>query len=119
MNRRILQLAEVIKRVLVHYTQTHPLCSASGQTFFVTVTQVRLSGDYAWADVFVSLLYGKDSSYEAFWETLQDRASAMRHYVAQNAGLKRTPQLRFIYDDSFDRAMRTESLLNSSAYTKQ
>lgn len=113
MNRRVLQIAEVIKRVLGQYLQVHPVENGSGSCISVTVTQVVLSKDYGWADVFVAPLYGQDIDPDVFLEVMRGRLKLMRHHLAREANLKRTPQLRIIYDESFEKAMRTEQILRS------
>ena len=117
MSRRVLQIAEVIKRVLGYYMQAYPVKDATGARLSITVTQVVLSKDYGWADVFVSPLYGQKVSVEECMALMQERLKPMRHYLARSANLKRTPQLRVIYDESFDKAMRTEQLLCSELST--
>ena len=113
MNRRVLQMAEVIKRVLGQYLQVHPVENEAGERISVTVTQVVLSKDYGWAHVFVAPLYGQKVASEDFIKIMQERVKPMRHHLAQSANLKRTPQLRIVYDESFERAMRTEHILRS------
>ena len=111
--RRALQLAEVTKRVLGTCLQEYPILDSAGASIPITITQVVLSNDYGWADVFVAPLYGVQKSADVVLEALKGHGKFLRKYLAHNACMKRTPQLRFIYDESFDRAMRCEQLLDA------
>jgi len=42
----------------------------------------------------------------------------IRYYLGKHAHMKRIPELRFLYDDSFETAMRTEHLLRSTRKTE-
>jgi ribosome-binding factor A len=86
---------------------------------FVTVTDVRTSSDLRHARVYVSVLGASGgSSDEAEREdTLAGLQSAHGHLqgcVARELHLKRTPTLEFHYDDTTDRALRLESLIDEN-----
>lgn len=77
---------------------------------FVTVTGVKTSPDLRHARVYVSVL-GDEETREA---TLQGLASAhgfLQSRLASELSLKHTPALDFEYDDSVDRGMRINQLL--------
>lgn len=79
---------------------------------FVTVTDVRTSADLSHARVYVSVL-GDEPAREATLEGLGSAHGYMQRRVASELRLKRTPTLDFVYDDTTDRAMRLEELLDS------
>jgi ribosome-binding factor A len=87
---------------------------------FVTVTDVRTSPDLSHARVYVSVLSldagaGGVSTSEERETTLDGLNSAHGFLQARIAGelhLKRTPTLEFAYDDTTDRAMRVEELID-------
>jgi ribosome-binding factor A len=87
---------------------------------FVTVTDVRTSPDLSHARVYVSVLSldpraGVVSTPEEREMTLDGLNSAHGFLQARIAGelhLKRTPTLEFAYDDTTDRAMRVEELID-------
>ncbi len=84
---------------------------------FVTVTDVRTSPDLSHARVFVSVLgeHGAPSTPERREASLEGLRSAHGFLQSQIAGelrLKRTPTLEFAYDDTVDRAMRVEEILD-------
>jgi ribosome-binding factor A len=84
---------------------------------FVTVTDVRTSADLRHARVYVSVLGegGGPSSAVRREASLQGLRSAHGFLQARIAGelrLKRTPTLEFAYDDTTDRAMRVDALID-------
>jgi ribosome-binding factor A len=86
---------------------------------FVTVTDVRTSADLRHARVYVSVLgaAGGPSQAAEREATLAGLASAhgfLQGRVAAELRLKRTPMLEFCYDDTTDRAMRVDALLEES-----
>jgi ribosome-binding factor A len=87
---------------------------------FVTVTDVRTSPDLRHARVYVSVL-GTDGGVSQTDErelTLDGLRSAhgfLQARVASELRLKRTPALEFFYDDTTDRALRIEELIEEIA----
>jgi ribosome-binding factor A len=84
---------------------------------FVTVTDVRTSADLRHARVYVSVL-GESGSpseqpqREASLEGLRSAHGFLQSRIASELRLKRTPTLDFVYDDTTDRAMRVEALID-------
>jgi ribosome-binding factor A len=84
---------------------------------FVTVTDVKTSADLRHARVYVSVLGegGRASEPEQREATLEGLRSAHGFLQARIAGelrLKRTPALEFHYDDTTDRALRVDALID-------
>jgi ribosome-binding factor A len=77
---------------------------------FVTVTDVRTSADLSHARVYVSVL-GDDQMREASLDGLRSAHGFLQSRVASELRLKRTPTLEFSYDDTTDRALRVDELL--------
>jgi ribosome-binding factor A len=85
---------------------------------FVTVTDVKTSADLSQARVYVSVL-GEPETRE---ETLQGLRSAhgyLQRRIGGELHLKRTPTLEFSYDDTTDRAMRVDALIDAEPGTGQ
>jgi ribosome-binding factor A len=83
---------------------------------FVTVTDVRTSPDLRQARVYVSVLgaHGGASEQQEREDTLDGLRSAhgfLQGRLARELRLKRTPTLEFLYDDTTDRALRLEELI--------
>jgi len=83
---------------------------------FVTVTDVRTSPDLRHARVYVSVLgahggASQPAEREATLEGLRSAHGFLQARVAGELHLKRTPTLEFSYDETTDRALRVEELL--------
>lgn len=86
---------------------------------FVTVTDVRTSPDLRQARVYVSVLgtRGRPSAPDQRQTTLEGLRSAhgyLQACLARELRLKRTPTLEFSYDETTDRALRVEELIEES-----
>ena len=97
---------------------------------FVTVTDVRTSADLRHARVYVSVLAGSaqpgappaepvlaDSGSQAgprqaTLEGLRSARGFLQARLAAELRLKRTPTLEFHYDDTTDRALRVDALID-------
>ncbi len=77
---------------------------------FVTVTGVDTSPDLRSARVYVSVLGDEHARTEAL-AGLRSSRGFLQSRVGE-LGLKRTPTLEFVYDDSVDRGMRIARLLD-------
>ena len=77
---------------------------------FVTVTDVRTSADLRHARVYVSVL-GDDAQREATMAGLRSAHGFLQGKVASELHLKRTPNLELYYDDTTDRALRVDELI--------
>ena len=78
---------------------------------FVTVTDVKTSADLRHARVYVTVLGGQDER-KASLAGLQSAHGVLQRRVNRELRMKRTPTLEFHYDDTTDRAMRMEELLD-------
>ena len=78
---------------------------------FITVTDVKTSADLRHARVYVSVL-GDERQREESLRGLRSAHGFLQARVAEELHLKRTPALRFSYDETTDRAMRVEALLD-------
>lgn len=74
---------------------------------FVTVTEVALSPDLKHARVFVSVLGDPAGTLEA----LHHAEPYLRRTLAARAGLRHTPDLRFVIDPSVAHGAKVEEIL--------
>ena len=81
---------------------------------FVTVTAVETSPDLSAARVFVSVL-GEPDERDAALAGLRSSRGLLQAHVARELRMKRTPTLTFIGDDTPERGMRIERLLEDVA----
>jgi ribosome-binding factor A len=78
---------------------------------FVTLTRVQVSPDLQVARVMYTVL-GDAKAREASARALGRAATFLRRQIGSRLRLKRTPELRFIYDDSVAGQDRIERILN-------
>jgi ribosome-binding factor A len=83
---------------------------------FVTVTDVRTSADLRHARVYVSVLGesggpSEQPQRDATLEGLRSAHGFLQGRIAGELRLKHTPTLDFVYDDTTDRALRVEALI--------
>ena len=77
----------------------------------VSITDVDVSSDNSAARVFFSV-FGDEELKQATKEALDANTPRIRHEVGKRIRLRHTPSLLFIPDDSLERGMRINSLLN-------
>jgi ribosome-binding factor A len=77
---------------------------------FVTVTAVETSPDLRHARVFVSVL-GDDAQRDRSMAGLRAAHGFLQRRLNEELRIKHTPSLDFIYDDSVDRSLRIQTLL--------
>jgi ribosome-binding factor A len=83
---------------------------------FVTVTAVRATTDFSQATVYVSVL-GSEKRRKRSLQALERAHGVLQQRVAQELRLRRTPQLIFQYDETVDRALRVNELIDQVAPT--
>lgn len=82
---------------------------------FATITGVRTSSDLSHAQVLVSVLQMADEPEHTPQDTidgLRSSAGFLQRRVGHELGLKNTPILRFELDETVDRALRIQALLD-------
>ena len=99
------ELAEIISRELEPNT-----------VGLISITAVSVSKDLRHARVFVTSLAPKLSNTEITKE-LNAVSSSLRWALGQRAGLRRTPELVFEYDDSIERGAEMSKLLDDISYS--
>lgn len=76
----------------------------------LSVTGVDLSKDYKYAKVYISL-FGDDESKENSFKALKSAEGFLSHEVSKRVKLRFTPKLTFLLDNSLDKAMKINSLI--------
>jgi len=74
----------------------------------VTVTRVKVSDDNSWAKVFVSFL---DKNREKKLELLKECKPFIRSSLARKLTIRRTPDILFVLDDSFEKGEHIEKII--------
>lgn len=103
------KIANVIKKELGIYFQQNAVNICKGA--MVTVTTVRMSPDLSIAKVYISIFGGKDNK-ESF-NHINENSRLIRHELSQilKNQLRKTPELHFYIDDSFEYAQKIDTLL--------
>jgi ribosome-binding factor A len=104
---RSLRLAETIRRLVGEWVEAE---QADGRLGFVTVTDVRVTGDLRHATVYWTVL-GDQPDQEAAEAALQESTGQARSFVAGHVRLRYAPTLEFHRDDLPDHGARIDRLL--------
>ena len=78
----------------------------------ISITDVKVDRELAYADVFVSALEGSER-WQEIHEGLQHAQGFLRRELSQRVELRVFPRLRFRWDPTFERAERIEKLIAS------
>jgi ribosome-binding factor A len=78
---------------------------------FVTVTAVETSPDLRHARVYVSVLGSEHERAESL-AGLQSAHGVLQAEIAKLTHMKRTPELKFVYDETVEQGMRINELLS-------
>jgi ribosome-binding factor A len=78
----------------------------------VTITSVKITDDLRSARVFVSVVEGKERM-ESVLAGFNSAAGFLKSELSRRLGLRYTPTLKFIFDESFDRAASLNRLLKT------
>ena len=106
-NPRNAKLADQIKSILA---STIDLKVKDPRKVFITITDVRLTGDNREATVFYTVL-GDESAREGSAAALRSAKGMLRTAVGQQLQLRHTPTLEFVLDATEDEARNLEDLL--------
>ena len=76
---------------------------------FVTITDVELTPDYAYATVYFSVLTGSAETTE---EALNDSAGYLRNLIFRQLHIHTVPTLRFKHDQSVERGAEMSQMID-------
>jgi ribosome-binding factor A len=107
--RRQRQVAELLHKEISLLIQRRVRDPRLG---FVTVTGVKMSPDLRVAHVYVSVL-GSGDEVKASLESLSRATGFFRRELGASLSLRYLPELNFRPDDTFERALRIDQLLDS------
>lgn len=77
---------------------------------FVTITGVEVTPDLGMARIYYTVM-GDEESRRQTGEGLKSSTSYVRKQLSRLLHLRHTPDILFVYDESFDYGQRIESLL--------
>ena len=105
---RTRRIGQVLRKELAPIISRQLEASVVG---LISITAVSVSKDLRHARVFVTALASKLSSAELTKE-LNAVSGSLRWELGQQAGLRRTPELVFEYDESIERGAEMSKLLD-------
>ena len=108
MSVRTEKVASLIKHALGEIFQRNFSMEEYG---FITVTEVRVSPDLRVAKVYVSV-FGETDRKQRSMDLLEREKGFIRSELGHGIRLKFTPSLIFYLDESLDRAMNINKILN-------
>jgi ribosome-binding factor A len=109
-SQRQLRAGELIRHALVEVLREEELQDEALRGVSVTVTEVRLSPDLRYAQVFVEPLGGVHAREVV--AALNRHAKFLRGRLGHGIDMKFTPDLKFLHDESFDEAERMARLFD-------
>lgn len=109
-SRRVARVAELIKREVSNML-LHEIKDDRVGAGMVSVTEVIVSGDLQHARIFVSI-YGTEEARLETMAGLEAATGFVRREIGQRLSLRRTPEILFQEDRSFERGVKVLSLLN-------
>ncbi len=104
-SHRVAQVAGIIRTIAA----THAVRIPPNIAVAVTVTEVKVSGDLSYADIFVNAI----EHAEAAVKFLAARKGEMRKEIARKIQAYRAPLFRFHVDSEGQKASRIDELLQS------
>ncbi len=105
---RVERMEKVIERELANIL----FSSANNKLKFVSVTKVHLTNDLSIATVYYTVM-GNAGEIESTKEDLENAKGYLRSLLAQKIDLRKTPELRFKYDESLAYGNHIEEILNN------
>jgi len=78
---------------------------------YVSITKVAITSDLSYATVWYSII-GKEDEIEATKKALVDSKGFLRSELSKRIDTRKTPELRFKYDESLQYGKHIEELLS-------
>lgn len=107
---RARKIAERIKALVAEFLEYKLKDERLG---FVTVTDVRVTGDLQHASIFYTV-YGDDAARTASEAAITDNRGKIRSFVGRGLGIRLTPSLEFIPDAIPEGAANIEAALKAA-----
>ena len=79
---------------------------------FVTITKASLTNDLSIATIYYSV-FGNEDQINASVDALNEAKGFIRSVLSKRLEVKKTPDLKFKYDESFEQGNKIEQILKS------
>ncbi len=110
--QRQLKASENLKKILAKIFINETIIFPNIDSKLITVTEVRISPDFKHAKVFFIPLIGQKK--DIFLDELNKFSNEIKFKVSKNWTAKFLPNLKFIFDESFDYAEKIENLIKQN-----
>ena len=107
-----IRLQRIADRILEDLSEMLIVEIADPRVSGVTITEVRVDRELAFASIYVSAVEGKERSDEIL-TAFEHAKGYIRSYLAKRIELRTFPQLRFFWDEIPERADQIDRLINS------
>ena len=111
------RVAEDIKREIIAIIRDE-IKDPRVQGKLLTVIRVEVTGDLSYAKAYISAMEGIDAAKEAV-AGLKNAAGYIRREVGKRLHLRKTPELKFIADDSIEKGMKIAGMLGNMKETNE
>lgn len=112
---RLNRVGEELKKEISHVIDFE--LKNSNVTGLISVTKVKVTPDFKYAKVYVSILNAKNTKKTL--EGLQSSSGFIRSQIAKTVNLRITPQLTFEIDDSMEYGARIDRILKQLHQKKE
>ena len=110
---RQLRISETLRKVISYKLQQYNFKEVILNNSTILVTEVRVSNDLTNARVYVTTLGGQDNS-ESLIEALNNEFRKLIGPITRGMKLKKTPKLRLLLDDSYERQTYIDNLIKNA-----
>jgi ribosome-binding factor A len=107
------RVASQIQREVAELIRLHVKDSRLGM---VTVSDAKISRDLAVADIYVTFMAARESADECLALLAGQHGPMLRRELGKRLRIRNLPELRFVHDDSIERGMRMDALLDGLAH---
>lgn len=84
----------------------------------VTVSAVRMPGDFRTAKVYISVL-GSDSDKSGAMKILEERAFEVQNFIGRELKMRYCPKITFLQDDTTEKVLKIEKILQELKVERQ
>lgn len=79
---------------------------------YVTITKVALTNDYSYATIYYRVI-GNEEQKQATAKNFVEAKGFIRSALSKRLDIRKTPELRFKYDESLEHGERIEEILKN------
>ena len=114
---RQLKVGENLRKAISLMIQNHSFHNPIIDRTSILITEVKISPDLSNASVYISTLGGVNNSPELI-SALNNSCKPLIAPLTRELKLRRAPKLSFILDDSFERQVYIDNLINDAKNNK-